>query len=157
MRNVMIFMVILMAGCAQPVFDPAGTAPGLTPRFASHDPGAALDRRVIWGGEIVDARNLAHTTELVILARSLSRSQRPRAGGEPLGRFIAEYPGYLETVVFAPGREVTVLGVVDDVETRPVGESEYTYPILRTESVHLWPEQHDDGGVRFGVGIGIRG
>lgn len=157
MPKLLIFVVLLISACTRPVFDPAGADLALTPEQAA---GAlsAQGRRVIWGGEIVESRNLADSTELVVLALPLERSQRPDRDGKPLGRFIARYPGYLETVTFEPGRLVTVPGVIRGVEERPVGEAQYRYPVLEAEAVHLWPVRSGgDVGVRFGVGIGISG
>lgn len=154
--KLLILLALCLSGCAVPVFDPEGADTALTPAAAARDAAALEGRRVIWGGEIVESRNLARVTELVVLAMPLQRSQRPDPGGEPLGRFIAMYPGYLETVKFAPGRHVTVKGTLTGAETRPVGDADYEYPVMDAAAVHLWPEDDGrDGGVRFGVGIGI--
>lgn len=113
-------------------------------------------RRVIWGGRVVASRNLAEATELVVLGLPLSRTQRPQTRGAPAGRFIVHYPGYLETVVYAPDRLVTVDGRITGLETRTVGEAIYDYPMVRAEAVHLWPEGEDGrSNVHFGVGVGI--
>lgn len=152
----LIFSVLLVSACARPVFEAPEGATALTPAGAVEDLPRAEGRRVIWGGRVVGSRNLQESTELVVLGVTLSRSQRPQARGEPMGRFIVRYPGYLETVEYAPGRLVTVDGRVTGLETRPVGEARYQYPLVRAEAVHLWPETEDDGsGFQFGVGIGI--
>lgn len=156
MRKWLIFAVLLVSACARPVFEAPEGATALTPADAVEDLSRAEGRRVIWGGRVVGSRNLADSTELVVLGLPLSRSQRPQVRGEPVGRFIVRYPGYLETMVYAPDRLVTVDGRVTGLETRPVGEARYPYPRVRAEAVHLWPEPgDDDSGFRFGVGIGI--
>lgn len=155
-RKWLIFAVLLVSACARPVFEAPEGATALTPADAVEDWPRAEGRRVIWGGRVVGSRNLADSTELVVLGLPLSRSQRPRVRGEPVGRFIVRYPGYLETMVYAPDRLVTVDARVTGRETRPVGEARYQYPVVRAETVHLWPESgEDDSGFRFGVGIGI--
>lgn len=155
MRKLLILATLLLSACAQPVFDPSGVDPGITPARVARQPGPVQGRRVIWGGEIVASRNLAETTELVVLARPLNRAQRPQAGGPQMGRFIVHYPGYLETVVYQPGRLVTVEGRVVGRETRRVGEADYTYPQVGADSVYLWPEGQERDRVRVGVGVGI--
>ncbi len=138
------------------MFEAPEAAADLTPAAAAADFGAARERRVIWGGRIVDARNLADSTELVVLGFPLDRSQRPRIREQPVGRFIVRYPGYLETGVYAPDRLVTVDARVVARESRPVGEASYLYPVASARAVHLWPEDGDQRpDVRFGVGIGI--
>lgn len=160
-RKLLFFWVlVLTAGaltaCARPVFDPGGAATDLTPSLAAERIAAAEGRRVIWGGRIVASRNLRDSTELVVLGYPLERSQRPDTRGRPVGRFIAVYPGYLETGIFARDRLVTVDARVRGREVRPVGEASYLYPLVSAEAVHLWPEGHESGSdVHFGIGIGI--
>lgn len=156
MRKCLFFGILLISACAQPVFEAPDGAMALTPADAMADPQRAKDRRVIWGGRVVASRNLAHSTELVVLGLPLSRSQRPQIRSRPVGRFIVRYPGYLETMVFATDRLVTVDGRVTGLETRPVGDARYDYPRVRAEAVHLWPEEGDSGpDFHFGIGIGI--
>lgn len=156
MRKWLIFAALLVSACARPVFEAPEGATALTPADAVEDWPRAEGRRVIWGGRVVGSRNLAESTELVVLGLPLSRSQRPQVRREPVGRFIVRYPGYLETMVYAPDRLVTVDGRVTGRETRPVGGASYRYPLVRADDVHLWPETDDDSsGFRFGVGIGI--
>lgn len=156
MRKWLFFGVLLISACARPVFEAPEGATAITPAGAAAEPSRAEGRRVIWGGRVITSRNLAESTELVVLGLPLSRSQRPEVRSRPVGRFIVDYPGYLETMVFETGRLVTVDGRVAGLETRPVGESRYEYPRVRAEAVHLWPEDDDTGpAFRFGVGIGI--
>lgn len=155
--KLLLFVAVLLAGCAQPVFNVEGTAAGLTPALATADIRAAAGRRVVWGGVLVEVSNLARTSELEILAYPLDRSQRPQRERPPIGRFIAVYPGYLEPVEFAPGSLVTVIGEIQGLDTRPVGEARYTYPVVAARGVHLWDPKRPDGNFHIGVGIGIFG
>lgn len=155
-RNFLILLALTLSACARPVFEAPQAATDLTPAAAAADIQAALERRVVWGGRIVAARNLADRTELVVLGFPLDRGQRPRTRERPVGRFIVHYPGYLETGVYAPDRLVTIDGRVVARETRPVGEASYRYAMASARAIHLWPEGEDRGpDVRFGVGIGI--
>ena len=109
---------------------------------------------VFWGGVIVSASNRQEYTDLVVLAYPLNSSQRPQQNKPPLGRFIARYPGYLETVVYSAGRELTVLGPLQGIETGTVGNAAYRYPVVKAEKMYLWSDK-DDSKVHFGVGVGI--
>ena len=124
----------------------------LTPEQAARD--RVRDTRVLWGGVVVSSSNREDVTDLVVLAYPLNRSQRPDQDKPPLGRFIARYSGYLETVVYAAGREVTVLGGLQGVEEGRIGGAAYRYPVLKADDIYLWSEQ-DDSKVRFGIGVGI--
>lgn len=155
MRKLVFLMMLFAAGCAQPIFDPTGVDTGLTPTKAVPAFESVRGRRVIWGGEVVESRNLAHSTELVVLGRALNASQRPLPGSPQQGRFIVHYPGYLETVTYRPGRQVTIEGRLVDRQIRPVGKARYLYPVVAADSVYLWPEEDGGSKVRFGVGVGI--
>ena len=74
------------------------------------------------------------------------------------GRFIIQTPGFLDPAIYSPGRKLTVAGTVAGKEVRPLGEIEYTYPIIEKRELYLWPEEEavsDEPDVRFGVGIGF--
>jgi len=155
MRKLVFLMALSLAGCAQPIFNPSGADTGLTPSNAVPAFDSARGRRVIWGGEVVESRNLAHSTELVVLGRPLNTSQRPLPGRPQQGRFIVRYPGYLETMAYQPGRLVTIEGHLADRQQRRVGQAEYLYPVVAADSIYLWPEREGQSNVRFGVGVGI--
>lgn len=156
MRKILFILVLLATACARPVFDAQGAATGLTPRTSVAEFRSAEGRRVIWGGRIVESRNLENSTELVVLGFPLDRAQRPLPDEQPVGRFIVHYPDYLETAVFAPDRLVTVDARVADRVTRLVGQADYEYPVAAADAVHLWPEgSQSESRVHFGIGIGI--
>jgi outer membrane lipoprotein len=62
----------------------------------------------------------------------------PEAGDASDGRFMVEVGRYLDPVVFARGRAVTVAGPVVGVRTEPVGEAPYSYVVIQGQEVHLW-------------------
>lgn len=103
------------------------------------DPGRYKGERVVLGGILLASRNLKEGTELEILQKPLSRTDEPRDVDASAGRFIARYPGYLETTVYAKDRRVTVLGKVEGRLERPIGEIVYSYPLIGIEKIHLWP------------------
>ncbi|NND89969.1 MAG: hypothetical protein HKN42_03835 [Granulosicoccus sp.] len=112
---------------------------------------------VLWGGIVLNTQNLAESTQIEIMGYPLDRRQRPMTGRDAQGRFLAVYPGYLETVDYAAGRVVTVFGPVNGVTTGTVGESTYIYPTVLVEQIHLWQESasYPRTGITFGIGINI--
>ncbi len=95
-------------------------------------------RTVILGGEIIEVRNKGEETHLLILQRPLDVSERPKLDALSEGRFIARFLRYLDPVLFAPQREVTVAGVVGGTRTEPVGETQYRYVLIDGVEIHLW-------------------
>ncbi|WP_455209929.1 Slp family lipoprotein [Kaarinaea lacus] len=97
--------------------------------------------KVRWGGVIENVTNLQSETELEVIGKPLDKSARPVMDSKSSGRFLVRVSGFLEPTEFAANREITVVGKVSDSETRPIGEFEYTYPIVQAESYHLWEER----------------
>ncbi len=148
--------VLALAGCAvEPTFDTAGIDVSLTPQQAAAGDEAFLGVSVIWGGVIIDSTNRQDTTQLEVLAYPLNANQKPDTAKSPLGRFLAQKAGYLETTDYAQGRAVTVSGPLEGTRTGRIGEIEYTYPLLAIDKIHLWPQRRSTSEPRFHFGIGV--
>jgi outer membrane lipoprotein len=149
-------MLVLLSACAvtPPFSDDLlhSVNRSLQPEQAVKD--NVKDVQVMWGGVIVKATNTADHTDFAVLFYPLDSSQRPDRQQPAKSRFIVRYRGYLETMVYAPGREITVLGKLQGVEEGKIGDAPYRFPVLQAERIHLWPVG-DDSRVRFGVGVGI--
>ena len=73
------------------------------------------------------------------------KSGRPVAGNLTGGRFIAIFSGFKDPMIFATGREITVMGSVQEVIEGKISEQPYSYPVLAVSGHHLWEErQHYD-------------
>jgi len=124
---------LVMAGCA-PVISPAVLKEvDQSVRFEQvlKNPLAYRGRTVLLGGDIIETQNF---------------------------RFIVSVPGFLDPAIYRPRRKVTVVGSVLGKEVRPLGEIEYTYPIITKRELYIWPAEESSATqprVRFGVGIGI--
>lgn len=156
LRILLVAPVLLLAACvAAPPFSEtalSGVDRNLTPAQVLEE--GTQGERVLWGGVIIGGENHRDYTDLNVLFFPLDRSQRPDVDQSPQNRFIARYPGYLETMVYAPGRRITVLGGLQGIEEGKVGEAPYRFPVLQVDAIHLWPLD-EDSRVRFGVGVGI--
>ena len=149
-------MLVLLSACAvTPPFSEDvlhNVNRSMSPELATKE--NVKDMEVMWGGVIVKATNTPDHTDFAVLYYPLDSSQRPDREQPAQSRFIVRYSGYLETMVYAPGREITVLGKLQGVEEGKIGDAPYSFPVLKAESVHLWPVG-DDSRVHFGVGVGI--
>ncbi len=114
--------------------------------------------RVRWGGVVIrDNVGPVHST-LTVLAYPLRANGRPRLGAMPEGRFQAVAPGYLDPMLFARGRLVTVVGTV--IGTRPglIGQAHYLYPRIQLLASHVWHAyrpRRRRWNFGFGIGIGL--
>ncbi|MBW2369270.1 MAG: Slp family lipoprotein [Deltaproteobacteria bacterium] len=104
------------------------------------NPSSYQEKMVLWGGEIISTRNQKDGTLIEILQKSLQYGNRPDQGDDTGGRFLALYDGYLDSAVYAKGRQITVAGVIRGSRVRKLDEIDYTYPLLAVEEIHLWTE-----------------
>jgi outer membrane lipoprotein len=91
-------------------------------------------KTVIFGGVIVQARNVKTGTLIEIDQKELDYWGKPRRTGRSGGRFIVLQPRHLDILVYAPGREITVAGEV-------AGTEEATYPLINAREIKLWPRE----------------
>ncbi len=157
--NLVLLTALLLAGCAgTPQNDAAPDLARVAPDVTVADAPRYQGQRLEWGGQIVAVHNLHNRTELEVLAYPLSSGGRPDATATPQGRFLAVRSGFLEPADYAPGRLVTVSGVVGPPREGTVGEARYRYPTLSAEVLRLWDTEPTGygGSVPFGtIGIGV--
>lgn len=152
-----LFFLLLLSSCAStPEFNTTQVDRSLTPQGVVAEPAINLGKMALWGGTILDTRNLTEATRIEILAYPLDASHRPLLESKPLGRFIIMSPGYLEPTTYAPGRLVTVLGKVIENQTGKIGESSYTYAVINSEQLHLWSLDSGNKKTSFHFGLGVR-
>ncbi|MCB1755312.1 MAG: Slp family lipoprotein [Gammaproteobacteria bacterium] len=147
----------LLSACAAnpPVLDTDNANMDLTPLEAGKDIAAAGQSPLVWGGVVVSATNLEKQTQLEILSYPLNRYLRPDTNRTPTGRFLIRHEGYLETIDYAPGRKVTAVGSVKNLQNQKVGEASYDFPVMQDQQLHLWTEQDEIAQPRFNFGFGV--
>lgn len=132
--------LLLLSGCASIPAPLAG-------EFAEFQPNQATERsvgaQVRWGGSIVATQPGRDETCVEILARDLDRELRPIGGDNNYGRFLACRSGFQDPAIFTAGRDITVVGRVQDFTEGEIGEFVYRYPRLAAEVIYLWPERPD--------------
>jgi outer membrane lipoprotein len=112
-------------------------------------PADYVGRVIMAGGVVISAKRTKDQTEIEIL-------QLPTEGGEPSttdrlrseGRFLAVREEFLDPATVPPGTPITVIGVVSGSMTRPLDDSEYTYPVLDIKHLTDWSTvaSQDSGG-----------
>ena len=152
--------LILLSACSSTPKVAEDADRSTSPNQAAAAGSVTGQQRLQWGGVIVDARNLAESTELQVLAYPLKKNGRPDVSAAPEGRFIAQHAGYLESADYATGRQVTVTGPLTEIRQGQVGEAAYQFPILQADELVLWPqdaEAETKPRVNFGFGFGSGG
>jgi outer membrane lipoprotein len=148
---------VLLTGCAgMPEFDTSAVDRSLTPQSVIAEPELSRGKVALWGGTILETRNLKDATQIEILAYPLDADYRPMPESKPLGRFIIRHSDYLEPTTYAQGKYLTVMGTVTSSQTGNVGETTYTYPVISDSQLHLWTQSsRSRSSVHFGFGLGI--
>ena len=133
-------LFLLLSGCAYPISKELRQEAKESPTFAMilQNPTAYTGSIVIWGGSIIQTLNAKEGTEILVLETPLDYEERPEARGYSQGRFIAKTPKYLDPEIYKPGRRVTVAGEIIGKEVKPLGKTEYTYPVVRVKEIHVW-------------------
>lgn len=158
MFNKLIFagLISLLVSCATtPDFDTSQVDRSITPSSAINEIKTTLGKSILWGGTILETRNLKGSTQIEILAYPLSSSHRPLLDKKPLGRFIIKQSGYLEASNYAAGKQLSVLGKISGNQSGKIGESRYSYPVINAEGLHLWTAESGKSKTSFHFGIGI--
>lgn len=136
-----LLLFILVVSCASPISQRYRheAAPGLTFPMVFENPSKYKGQTVIWGGTVIRSVNYKEGSELFILELPLGARDRPEAGENARGRFIAESKSHLEPLIYRRGRKVTVAGTITGGKEVISGKSKlpYIYPVVAIEEIHL--------------------
>ena len=98
---------------------------------------------VRWGGIITEVENKIDETWVFVVSRALSNNEKPVSDGHSEGRFIASFSGFIDPLVYEPGRPLTVIGTIEGSTVRAIGEYDYSFPLVKVRDSHLWPKPDD--------------
>ncbi|MEJ2639589.1 MAG: Slp family lipoprotein [Desulfosarcinaceae bacterium] len=153
-----IFILIaFLTGCAPAISQQARDRVTLKIPFSDllKDPQRLKGEVVLLGGKIITTTPNEQGTELVVLQLPLEIGMRPGTKSTSEGRFLVQTDEFLDPAVFAPDRRVTLVGEIQGVETRPLGQTVYRYPELTLIEMKLWPEEDIYREPRFHFGFGV--
>lgn len=156
---ILMLIPVLMAGCAPVISQEALEEVDQGIRFEQllENPEAHEGRTMLLGGDIIKTQNLPEKTLIIVLQRPLGFREKPDTEGESKGRFIVSVQGFLDPAIYRPGRKITVVGTVEGKEVLPLGETEYSYPVISRRELYLWAsEEYSATQPRVYFGIGIR-
>lgn len=141
MRLVSLLSILLLAACARVPPQLQGTFPPLTVVEAQSQAEGVTGERVRWGGEIVSTTPQSGETCMEVVSKPLNRNTRPVGRDDTFGRFITCASGFYDPTIYAPNRDVTVVGTLEAPASAKVGDYDYSFPKVRADSVFLWPQR----------------
>jgi outer membrane lipoprotein len=143
-----LVLLLGVAACVRPPVPLQGAFPPTT--VGDVQLSTQTGAHVRWGGTIVDVQSREKETCFEIVSAPLDREARPIARSDTTyGRFIACNPGFFDPTIYAPDREVTVVGTVRSVDSGTVGDRHYRFPVVEADVVHLWPVRPEPARVIY--------
>lgn len=103
------------------------------------NPDAHQGQLVIWGGRIIKTMNQTNGADIYVLKLPLTHFEKPISDANSTGRFIARANRFVDPQVFKNGRRITVAGTITGLKTEKLQKTQYTYPVLASRELHLWP------------------
>ena len=131
--------ILLMASCApfsKNIMDQVD--PNLGFSAVQKDPSAFIGKTVLWGGIIIETINRSHETVIKVRQTELDYQTRHTNLDRSQGRFLIQYGGFLDPAIYKEGREITAAGEISGKESLPLGNFQYTYPVLKAKEIYLW-------------------
>lgn len=144
---IFLIAVFFLTACASRI--PQNISQTPTPNLALSEVITQIDAQknkpVRWGGSILTVINHSNDTEIEILAKELGSSGKPNdTDDNTLGRFLARVDGFVDPAVYAKGRMLTIYGLVESVLSREIGEKPYAYPVIKAQTIYLWPRETEN-------------
>ena len=151
-----VFLLLLLTACAtKPAFKLESIDHELTPQNSARSD-HAKGHLVMWGGLILSSKNFKDHTRLEVLSYPIDEQGRLNTDAEPMGRFYALAPGYLETAKYKKNRWLSLTGTFIGMENGNVGGADYAFPVIETAQLHLWEQESLDSNnpkIHFGIGV----
>ena len=93
---------------------------------------------MMFGGVIIETKNDEEGAWIIVLEKPLDRGGRPNWTAESDGQFLITTKAYLDLGAFRRGRPITVIGESRGSKSLPLLGSDYWYPLLEAQQLHLW-------------------
>ncbi len=154
----LVLSVIIFAGCTHAVSKESRDAVSaeVSVEDIFSNPESHKGKVIIIGGVIAGSANTKEGTYIEVVEKPLNQYGRLSNADTSRGRFIVHHAGYLDPLIYAKGRIITVAGEVRGRRSGTVDSAEYQYPLITSRELHLFKEERESP-VRFGIGIGIGG
>jgi len=137
-------LFLLCAGCAPVISEQSMQLVDRTLSFDTikKNPDQYIGRYVLVGGKIASVSNSKQAGQLEIVQFRLDSDNMPVESHQSGGRFLAMHNGFLDPLIYKPGRLVTIVGEVKGQRTMPLDRIEYDYPVIAIREVHLWSPEY---------------
>jgi len=136
-------VALLLQGCTYAISPEMSARVDKTISFEmiQADPDTFKGKVVLLGGTIAQTVNSRQGTVIEVVQKPLDYWGKPKRTDRTGGRFLLLSPGYLDVMIFAPGREITVAAEVAGTRSKALDEMEYSYPVVIARELKLWERE----------------
>jgi outer membrane lipoprotein len=136
-------VALLLQGCTYAISPEMSARVDKTISFEmiQADPDTFKGKVVLLGGTIAQTVNSRQGTVIEVVQKPLDYWGMPKRTDRTGGRFLLLSPGYLDVMIFAPGREITVAAEVAGTRSKALDEMEYSYPVVIARELKLWERE----------------
>lgn len=92
-----------------------------------------------WSGVIAAVHNKADQSVIEMVYLPLKSNGVPEQTEQSQGRFLAIMRGFIDPVLYAKGRSLTVLGTITQPVDSQIDEHQYRFSVLNVTGSKLWP------------------
>ena len=145
MQKIVEFFILsmLLYGCTYAI-SPSMTAQAdktITFEMLQADPDTFKGKIIILGGVISQVTTTKEGTILEVIQKPLDYWGKPKQTTRTEGHFLVLYPGYLNTMDYTNGREITVAAEVEGTRSSALGETDFDYPLVLSKELKLWEKE----------------
>ena len=136
-------VALLLQGCTYAISPEMSARVDKTISFEmiQADPDTFKGKLVLLGGTIAMTVNSEQGTVIEVVQKPLDYWGKPKRTDRTGGRFLVLSPGYLDAMIFAPGREITVAAEVAGARSKSLEGMEYSYPVVIAKELKLWERE----------------
>lgn len=140
---VLFVTLLLLYGCTYAISPPMAdkAAKNIPFEKLQADPEAFIGKLFILGGTIAQTTNTKQGTVIEIVQKKLDYWGKPERTRRTGGRFLVFHPGFLDPMVFAPDRDITVAGEVLELNTPVLGGQHTDYFVVLSREYKLWEQE----------------
>jgi outer membrane lipoprotein len=140
LKSFLLIGLLSCIACAHAISDKAREQINADLGFARliDSPEQYKGEKVLLGGRIVRTRNIGEYSEIEVIQKPLDFTGYPSTGDETGGRFIFVISRYLESEFYSKDRLVTGVGKVSAGRVGKIGDSDYQFPVIAVDELHLW-------------------
>ncbi|CAG9296761.1 Slp family lipoprotein [Celerinatantimonas diazotrophica] len=93
----------------------------------------------LWQGSIAKVNNNDKGTQIQVVMQQLDYQGKVVGDNSP-GRFVAHVKQFLDPMIYAPGRTISIKGLITTPTTVVIDKFQQKVPTINAKTFYLWPK-----------------